>query len=238
MVSFDQSISFAEYSLFYRASSISFAEYSLFCRAEESRPTSSMKESCHTWMSHATHEWVMSHMNESCHTWMSHVTCKEVVTSHMNESRHTCYCVMLRTYTSTVIMTHSYLTWLIHIWRILCYARTPSTVITLNTSNMNESRQIWMSHVKYEWVTSNMNESRQIRMSHVKYESASCYARTPSTVITLGASSTLNQSCHVEMSHVTHEWVISRMNRSRHGVMSHTYTTYSNRLILISGLTN
>jgi len=33
-----------------------------------------MNESCHTWMSHVTHEWVMSHMNESCHTWMSHVT--------------------------------------------------------------------------------------------------------------------------------------------------------------------
>jgi len=30
-----------------------------------------INESCHTWMSHVTHEWVMSHMNESCHTWKS-----------------------------------------------------------------------------------------------------------------------------------------------------------------------
>jgi len=67
-----------------------------------------MNESCHTWMSHFTHEWVMSHMDESCHTWMwqhsleaatrhingschtwmSHVT-HEWVMSHMNESCHT-----------------------------------------------------------------------------------------------------------------------------------------------------
>jgi len=40
-----------------------------------------MSESCHTWMSHVTHEWVMSHMNESCHTWMSRV-------AHMNESHY------------------------------------------------------------------------------------------------------------------------------------------------------
>ena len=39
--------------------------------------------SCHTWMSHVTHEWVMSHMNEFCHVWMSHVT-HEWVMSHMN----------------------------------------------------------------------------------------------------------------------------------------------------------
>ena len=29
---------------------------------------------CHTWMSHVTCEWVMSHVNESCHTWMIHIT--------------------------------------------------------------------------------------------------------------------------------------------------------------------
>ena len=33
-----------------------------------------MNESCHTWMSHVTHEGVMLHMKESCYTWMSHVT--------------------------------------------------------------------------------------------------------------------------------------------------------------------
>jgi len=32
------------------------------------RDVTHMNESCHTWMSHVTHEWVMSHMNESCHT--------------------------------------------------------------------------------------------------------------------------------------------------------------------------
>jgi len=40
-----------------------------------------MNESGHTWMSHVTYEWdmshmnwVMTHMNESCHIWMGHVT--------------------------------------------------------------------------------------------------------------------------------------------------------------------
>ena len=42
---------------------------------------SHMNESCHLWMSHVTHEWVMSYMNESCDIWMSHVT-------RMNESCH------------------------------------------------------------------------------------------------------------------------------------------------------
>jgi len=75
---------------------------------------SHMNESCHTWMSHVTHEWVMSqawichvtHMKESCHTWiqmlrfvrwLSHRANSEWVMSHtwmshvthMNESCHT-----------------------------------------------------------------------------------------------------------------------------------------------------
>jgi len=50
---------------------------------------SHMNESCHTWMRHVTHEWVMSHMNEACHTWMSHVTSKRV-THEWVMSRTTC----------------------------------------------------------------------------------------------------------------------------------------------------
>ena len=37
------------------------------------------------WMSHVTHEWVMSHMNESCHTWVKHIT-----RQHVNESYRIC----------------------------------------------------------------------------------------------------------------------------------------------------
>jgi len=49
---------------------------------------SHVNESCHTWMSHVTREWVMPHVNESSHTWMSHAT-REWVMSHVNESCHT-----------------------------------------------------------------------------------------------------------------------------------------------------
>ena len=72
-----------------------------------------MNESCHTWMSHVTHEWVMSHMHESCHTWMSHVT-HEWVMSHMNESCHTWMGHVMHEW----IMSHmneSCLTWMSHV---------------------------------------------------------------------------------------------------------------------------
>ena len=41
---------------------------------------SPMNVACHLWMSHITHEWVMSHMNKSCHTLVSRVTQEWVTT--------------------------------------------------------------------------------------------------------------------------------------------------------------
>ena len=58
-------------------------------RPELATIMSHINESCHIWMSHVTHDWVMSqksfykrptfatimsHMNDSCHIWMSHLT--------------------------------------------------------------------------------------------------------------------------------------------------------------------
>ena len=62
--------------------------------------TSHTNESCHIWMSHDTHGWVMSHMNascESCHIWLSHG-------------------VWMWQDSFIRDMTHSYVTWLIHMW--------------------------------------------------------------------------------------------------------------------------
>jgi len=78
-----------------------------------------MNESCHIWMSHVIHEWVVSHMNESCHTWMSRVT-YEWVMSYMNESCH-------------IWMSHVIHECLVWIWmRHIAYI---------------QSCHIWMSHV-------------------------------------------------------------------------------------------
>ena len=87
---------------------------SSYCMNKSSQPTyewvvsliyefviSHMNESCHTWMSHVTHGWVMSRMIErryvrwwsnptlDCWVWMKHVT-YEWDMSHMNESYHKC----------------------------------------------------------------------------------------------------------------------------------------------------
>jgi len=71
-----------------------------------------MNESWHTWMSHGTHEWVMTHMKQSWHTWMSHGTHQSVMT-HMNESWHT----WMSHGTHEWVMTHmneSWHTWMSH----------------------------------------------------------------------------------------------------------------------------
>ena len=117
----------------------------------------------------------------SCHVWMSHG-------AHMNESCLTLICHV--TYKWLMLYVHK--SWVIR----------KKTVISLRNrywvmSRMNESWQVWMSHVTYEWVMSCMNESCHVRMGHVTYE---------------WVMSRIYESWHVCMSHVTYEWVMTRMN--------------------------
>ena len=59
-------------------------------------------------------------------------------------------------------MTHSCVTWLIHMWDnpVTCeWVMSPvSGTRQWVMSHMNKSRHIWTSHVTYEWVMSHMNE--------------------------------------------------------------------------------
>jgi len=71
----------------------------------------------HMWMSHVTHEWVMSNMNESCHTWMSHIT-HEWAMSHQNESCHMCTYGWVRCQNKPQ-WPRSYLTMSCHIWMLI-----------------------------------------------------------------------------------------------------------------------
>ena len=65
----------------------------------------------------------------------------------------------------------------------------------LSTTDMDESCQIWISYVTYEWVMSHMNESCHVWMSLVTYE---------------WVMSHIHESCRMCVLHVTHEWVLSQ----------------------------
>jgi len=53
--------------------------YGSHARVDVSHVTSRVNESCHLWMSHVTHAWIMSRVNESCHICMSHVAYEYVM---------------------------------------------------------------------------------------------------------------------------------------------------------------
>jgi len=121
-----------------------------------------MNESCHTWTSNVTYEWVMSRRSESCHIWTSHVPYERVM-SHMNELCH----VWTSHVTNEWVMSH--MNELCHIWMShVTYERVMSRTNQV-IFHMNESCHIWMSHVTYERVISRMNESCHIWTSHVTH---------------------------------------------------------------------
>jgi len=120
-----------------------------------------MHESCDTCMSHVTHAWVMN-KDAYMTVWMRNESCLMSRISHMNESIHTCMnkdaCIngschawrshVTRTNKSGHRVTHSYVTWLIHI-------------------HLNHLHPVWMSHVTREWVMSRMKELMVYR-AHLK----------------------------------------------------------------------
>ena len=146
-----------------------------------------MNESCYIWMSHVTHEWVMSQTGRMhtgylrhtwwrehiydwvmCHTWMRHV-------AHMKESCRTYEWVM--SHTGRIQRGHLwYASW----WKTHRQSRrgqidkgtyewVVSHIWMRHVSHMNESclvthrqsRRGWIEKCTYEWVMSH------IWMSHI-----------------------------------------------------------------------
>jgi len=196
--------------------------------------------SCHIWMSHVTYtnevryryEWVMSCMNESRHIykwgtlpiWMSHVM-YEWVTRGVRNMSHSYRCIC--------DVTHSYMTWPIHIgdlphlytWRDSFIYDTMRHVMSRTPRkrrrSWNVSWHIGMCHVTYEWVVSHIymgyvadvNESCLI---HVSLSHASCIAKKNESCLIKSCLIHHKEEGGVEMHHGTHECVISRMNKSCH----------------------
>jgi len=180
---------------------------------------SHMNESCHTWMSHATHEtwrwsmWksgggrglqsqyalrirtclthkpVISHMNESCHTYER--VMPHIWTSHATHMNESCH-VQMR-YIYTLHMRSSY-----HIWI------SPGASTCLHFTAIDTS----MSHVMYECV---IREEVYRTSTRLEFEPTS-------HVRCQGVMSRMNGSCctrsHTWMRHVTHKRVMSLMNGS------------------------
>jgi len=84
---------------------------------------------------------------------------------------------------------------------------------------MDESCQIWMSHVKYGWVMSNMNELCHIWMSHVTHEWVTSHIHIwICHILICRLCSDVNRFITSNMNYfvVTDWWVTSHLNESCH----------------------
>jgi len=151
--------------------------------------TSHMNEPCHIWMSHATYEWVMSHMNESPHIWMNHVTYEWVMT-RMNES--------------------------CHIW-VQSVPEKNETQNGHRNGNRNpklssmslSKRPIWKEILTFTSKDPNFHPDDHLAR-------VSTFRKRAVPTISDWLFSFVDESCPAWMCHVTFEWVVSRMNESRH----------------------
>jgi len=153
--------------------------------------------SCHTWMSHVTHEWVMSHMNESCHTWMSHVT-HEWVMSHMCVQLNRKLIQKLDDCLANGIWVMSHMTQSHH-----TYNWVTSHIWTSHVTHMNKSchtyewvmSHIWVSHVTHMCVAETWLHQKAERLpskrdlSHVTHDSVRSH-------IWVSLVTYMNKSCH------------------------------------------
>jgi len=156
------------------------------------------------WMSHVSHEGYMSHMNQAV-VWplfetfhMSRVS-HEAVMSCMNQSRlaWTSACLIRMTISQVNVVAARPLFG-------CCHERSTSAL---------EGRD---GDVSCRWVMSHMNESGLMWTSHVLYACGSGAAIIWVLPRTNYATRETGWRCLVSMSHVSHEWVLSYMNKSWH----------------------
>jgi len=175
-------------------------------------------ESFHMWMSHVTNERVMSRINKSltqplraedqrtnesceegngsCLVWMSHFTYEWVMGRESWVMSHLCGQKLKGQ------MSH-----------FTRKKKSKSHVTHMNEwcHGLNESRDVWISHVMYAWDMSHLSRQHiQWQMSHFTYEE-------------------VKEWCHTYEWFVTYEWVMAHLSRLpvlapliKKWVMSHT----------------
>jgi len=205
-----------------------------------------MHESCHSWMSDVTYEWVVPHMKESCHlSMMSNVTYQRFISHFTYEwfKSHMTYMMSHVTYTwfmSSTIHTMSHVRYeqsKFHTTHTMGHV-THERHVTSHTwhawsimSHINDSSQIRRSHSTHKWVTSQIWISCSTRikcaMSHVRMSHATHMNKS---------FHNMNESCHICINHVTrvnescqtYERVVSHLNESCHsyGWVNINHVTY------------
>jgi len=205
-------------------------------------------------------EWVMSHVNESCHTSMSHVT-HQWVMSHINECTPSCtfhrpfhtYILVISTDESRTQMSHvhkwvmSYV-WMSHVILVntSCHssARPPILCAVTPVLSTGPSTLIYEYRAVYEWVTAHIWMNYEWVTAHIwmNYEWVTAHIwmnhiimwhdsliRVPWLLyfplalphLHTSAVPCMSESRHtyewtMSMSHVTRQWVMSHINESRH----------------------
>jgi len=179
-----------------------------------------------TWVSHVSHEWVMSRitkivsgkpinsraqscLSESYETWVIwDMTHSHSLLGRLYQTRVTHVCGL----SHMNEFLHVYHTWLIHLWRYPFMCVCVEVGCVLETKAIARFERVVsprIRHVTYEWVTSRMNESRHVWWvtSHMQ---ESCHTWvchvTYECVIPLMTDSFVNR-------HVTYGWVVSQMMR-------------------------
>ena len=196
-----------------------------------------MNESCLTWMSHVSYEWVMSHMNEPCLIWMSHVAHERV--THMNESWKRYRHLSIVTHLSHVNENIKVSTILYH-WFLLsnpfCFCETSYLHFTTRVFDHSAISPI-LGGLNCPASCDNWDRPRKTFIWGVLWQlrppPSQCHASCVTLYFHMRISRAIfntctwmrhvsharvmshkNESCPIWMSHVLYEWVMSYKNES------------------------